>query len=193
MVSDAVCWATIITTRLPHCLSRPPLCVPYCEGVPSKTSQPIPSPKEVGSKSLLTKHEDEIITSLLNLLPQDPEDWQLIGIVNKDKDVFTFGNDSKIVGRAFEVVATPYIRRLAKELGYAFYESNTQTVYPDFVLKKHDGRLIAIDVKSTYRDFTKRGETKSFNFTLGSFTSFLRNGTKNIYCYVSLPFARSMS
>lgn len=155
--------------------------MPYSKDVTPKNNQPVPSPKEVESKLLLPRHEDEILTSLLELLPKDPEDWQLIGIVNKDKDVFTFGNDSKIVGRAFEVIATAYIKQLAQNLGYKFHESEIQTVYPDFVLEKPNGRLIAIDVKSTYRGFDKQGNTRAFNFTLGSFTSFLRTGTKNIY------------
>lgn len=141
---------------------------------------PVPSPEKVEAEALLAKHEDKIVTSLLSLLPKDPEDWQLVGIVNKDKDVFTFGNDSKIVGRAFEVVATAYVKQLAITLGYEFHESEIQTVYPDFILKKPNGRRIAVDVKSTYRGFDTKGNATAFSFTLGSFTSFLRNGTKNI-------------
>lgn len=127
-----------------------------------------------------TPSDDPIIQNLLSILPSDKKDWQLIGIVNKDKDVFTFGNDSKIVGRAFEVVATAYIKMLADNLGYEFYESENQTVYPDFLLVKPNGRKIAIDVKSTYRKKLKNGSNSAFKFTLGSFTSYLRNNTKNI-------------
>lgn len=126
-------------------------------------------------------YTDAIIATFLDILPSDPKEWQLVGIVNKDHEVFTFGNDSKIVGRAFEVVATSYIKELAAALGYAFRESTSQTVYPDFILEKPDGARIAIDVKSTYRRMTGGGKTiGKFNFTLGSFTSYLRNGTKNI-------------
>lgn len=126
-------------------------------------------------------YTDTIISTFLDILPSDPEDWQLVGIVNKDHDVFTFGNDSKIVGRAFEVVATSYIKELAAQLGYSFRESTSQTVYPDFIFEKPDGGRIAIDVKSTYRKMVGDGKTVGkFNFTLGSFTSYLRNGTKNI-------------
>lgn len=124
----------------------------------------------------LTPYTDSIIETFREILPANPEEWQLLGVVNKDKDVYTFGNDSKIIGRAFEIVATPYIKKLAEKLGYTFHESKSQTVYPDFYLEKPDGRRIAIDVKSTYR----RSETSNFSFTLGSFTSYLRNGTKNI-------------
>ena len=50
------------------------------------------------------------------------------------------------------------------------------SIYPDFYLENNEGKRIAIDVKSTYR----RSESSNFSFTLGSFTSYLRNGTKNI-------------
>lgn len=130
----------------------------------------------------LDPYTDTVIDTFRGILPKDAKEWQLIGIVNKDHDVFTFGNDSKIVGRAFEVVATSYIKDLAQTLGYEFHESTSQTVYPDFILVKPNGKKIAIDVKSTYRKIKSDGTTVGkFNFTLGSFTSFLRTGTKNIH------------
>lgn len=125
-------------------------------------------------------YTDTIISTFKEIAPTDPVDWQLLGIVNKDKEVYTFGNDSKIIGRAFEVVAALYIKELAEKLGYSFHESTSQTVYPDFYLKRQDGKRIAIDVKSTYRSFDRAGKTKYFKFTLGSFTSYLRDGKKNI-------------
>lgn len=125
-------------------------------------------------------YEDKVIKTLRSLLPKDQDDWQLLGVVNKDRDVYSFGTDSKIIGRAFEVVASVYIEQLAEKLGYGFYESTNQTTYPDFYLVKPNGKRIGIDVKSTYRSFTKKGDVKRFRFTLGSFTSYLRNNTKNI-------------
>lgn len=124
----------------------------------------------------LTPHTDSIIETFRKILPDDPNEWQLLGVINKDKDVYTFGSDSKIIGRAFEIVATQYIKELAEQLGYTFHESKSQTVYPDFYLEKPNGKRIAIDIKSTYR----RSESSNFCFTLGSFTGYLRNGTKNI-------------
>ena len=124
----------------------------------------------------LNPYTDEVIDAFREILPDNPEEWQLLGVVNKDKDVYTFGNDSKIIGRAFEIVATPYIQQLAKDLDCTFHESKAQNIYPDFYLENNEGKRIAIDVKSTYR----RSESSNFSFTLGSFTSYLRNGTKNI-------------
>ncbi|AXJ11837.1 restriction endonuclease [Arthrobacter sp. PM3] len=130
--------------------------------------------------SLLEPYSDPIIATLRSLLPKKREDWQLVGVVNRDKDVYSFGTDSKIIGRAFEIVAAVYIEKLAAALGYSFHESTNQTTYPDFYLTKPDGRRIGIDVKSTYRSLNGVGQVRSFKFTLGSFTSYLRNDTKNI-------------
>jgi flavorubredoxin len=64
------------------------------------------------------------------------------------------------------------IREIASKHGYQVEES-PQTIYPDFTLLKSqkDKNKIAIDIKTTYR----RGANKSFVYTLGSYTSFLRN------------------
>ncbi|MDN6731590.1 MAG: hypothetical protein L0L39_05345, partial [Atopostipes suicloacalis] len=125
-------------------------------------------------------YTDNIIDTIRKYLPKKQADWELVGLVNKDRDIFAFGNDSKIVGRLFEIVATSFLRQAANELGYSFHESTKQTVYPDFWFEKADGRRIAVDVKSTYRQFYATGKIKPFNFTQGSFTSYLRNNTKNI-------------
>src|SRR5205085_6866269 len=54
---------------------------------------------------------------------------------------------------------------------------DAQTVYPDFTLMtaEDDKAKIAVDVKTTYRR-----ANGMFFYTLGSYTSFLRNNTKNI-------------
>lgn len=127
-------------------------------------------------------YEDIFINTVLEKLPniENKEAWELLGFVNKNGDVFPFGSDSKIIGRLFEVIVYPYLLQVADELGYELHESKQQTVYPDFYFLKPDGKRIALDVKTTYRQFNKKDEIKDFNFTAGSFTSFMRNGTKNI-------------
>lgn len=125
----------------------------------------------------MKKYTDNIIETINRNLPTDEKDWILSGFINPDKDIFTFGNDSKIIGRLFEVLAFDSLNKSAQELGYILGESEKQTVYPDFYFKKPNGRLIGIDIKTTYR----RSENSRFGFTGGSFTSFMRNGTKNIH------------
>lgn len=130
---------------------------------------------------LMKPYSDDVIEKMNSILPKKPEDWQLVGIVNKDKDIYTFGNDSKIIGRAFEVVSAKYIHELADQIKYTFHESKSQTVYPDFFLENPTTKKrIAIDIKSTYREYNKKGKLLPFSFTLGSFTSYLRDGKKNI-------------
>lgn len=124
----------------------------------------------------MIKYTDKIIETITKYLPKNENEWELVGFINKKKEIYTFSNDSKILGRLFEVIVFETLSNSAIELSYRLYESNQQTVYPDFYFVKPNGRKIAIDVKTTYR---RSGNTK-FGFTGGSFTSFMRNGTKNI-------------
>lgn len=128
----------------------------------------------------MTPHNDIIIETINKYLPKNEYEWELVGFINKDKEIFAFGNDSKIIGRLFEVVATDALINAGKELGYKLGETAEQTVYPDFYFIKPNGKRIAIDIKTTYRKFNRNGEVSKFGFTGGSFTSFMRNGTKNI-------------
>lgn len=104
---------------------------------------------------------------------------EIVGFVSEKGDIYTVGSDSKIIGRLFEVLTQPVLENVAKELNMELYESPRQTIYPDFWLSSKDdpsnGR-IAIDIKTTYR----KSSHSKFGYTLGSYTSFLRNGTKNI-------------
>ena len=123
----------------------------------------------------------KVIDTIYQELPTNADAWKVLGFLNQNNNIMAFGSDSKIIGRLFEVVITPYLKKVAKKLNCTLGESTRQTVYPDFWLKQTNGRLIAIDIKSTYRKITKKGEVSKFNFTLGAYSSFLRNGTKNIH------------
>lgn len=125
----------------------------------------------------MEKYTDKIITTINKHLPTDEKDWILLGFVNQEKNIYTFGNDSKIIGRLFEVLVADVLKTVAIELKYTLGESEKQTVYPDFYFTRPDGKKIAIDVKTTYR----KNKTAKYRFTGGSFTSFMRNGTKNIH------------
>lgn len=121
----------------------------------------------------MEKYTDQIIQEIENHLPKTDKDWELLGFINENKEIYTFGHDSKIIGRLFEVICEPVLQKVADKLNLNLKLSTAQTVYPDFYLENSNGRRFAIDVKSTYR--------KSRNsFTQGSFTSYLRDNTKNI-------------
>lgn len=129
----------------------------------------------------MKRHNDNIIDTITKYLPKNQKDWELVGFINKDKEVYTFGSDSKIIGRLFEVIAYDTLKKAADELGFTLHESEQQTVYPDFYFQKQNGQKIAIDIKTTYR----KSPNSKFGFTEGSFTSFMRNGTKNIVGHYS--------
>jgi hypothetical protein len=106
--------------------------------------------------------------------------WAAIGFLGEDDHIYPFGTDTKVISTVFECFASPILNEIAQEHGYVV-EGSAQTVYPDFTLST-DGTTprIAIDIKTTYRDFTATGTLKKFRYTLGSYTSFLRDPTKNI-------------
>jgi len=103
--------------------------------------------------------------------------WEVYGFLSRDDKIYALGSDTKVLSTVFELLCAPLIRDIASKYGYQVEES-LQTIYPDFTLLKSrdDKNKIAIDIKTTYR----RGVDKSFVYTLGSYTSFLRNNTKNI-------------
>ncbi len=108
--------------------------------------------------------------------------WEVSGLISPGSSVYSLGSDSKLIGRIFELISTGAVKDIAQEHGLQLEASPQQTVYPDFTLidPSDPSTKIAVDVKSTYRKFTAKGEIRPFRFTLGSYASFLRNGTKNI-------------
>lgn len=110
------------------------------------------------------------------------QSFEAYGLLDSKNKIHTFGTDSKIIGRIFEMFTQPILQEIADENGYILKTPESQTVYPDFILMKSETskEKIAIDVKSTYIE----KNTASIKFTLGSFASYMRNNTKNIeYSY----------
>ena len=107
--------------------------------------------------------------------------WDIKGFISGEELVYSLGSDTKVLSTIFELLCRPIVQKIAKKHGYKVEEA-PQTVYPDFTLlkDKDDKEKIAIDVKTTYRKFRVNGSLSPFVFTLGSYTSFIRNGTKNI-------------
>lgn len=125
----------------------------------------------------------DFIHAFANKVSERGIDWTVKGLVNDSNQVFTLGSDSKLIGRIFELISAPIIMEIAEEHGYTVVASQSQTVYPDFTIRhpRDEGNMIAVDVKTTYR----RGARSNIGYTLGSYASYLRNGTKNI----SYPYA----
>ena len=108
--------------------------------------------------------------------------WEVSALVSPDGKLFSLGSDSKLIGRIFELISYSILQEIANENGLILQSSKAQTVYPDFTLMKgeDDKQKIAVDIKTTYRKFLKNGKPSGYVFTLGSFASYMRDGTKNI-------------
>lgn len=113
--------------------------------------------------------------------------WDIKGLLRDENTIITLGSDSKLIGRIFELITHKLLEEIAEENGYILEPSKSQTVYPDytFIKKDKDGQVmindkIAVDIKTTYRQYKKDGSPKKYSFTLGAYGSFIRNGTKSI-------------
>lgn len=102
--------------------------------------------------------------------------WDIKGVIDSQKRIYTINNDTKLISKVFELVTTPIILDIAEKYGLELIESDRQTVYPDFTFIMPDKTKIALDIKSTYR----RNGDRVAGFTLGSYTAYIRNPTKNI-------------
>jgi len=109
--------------------------------------------------------------------------WKAVGFLAPDDKLYPLGTDSKVLSTIFEAMSAPIIQQIADEFRYTV-EGAPQTIYPDFTLTPAYGaaQRIAIDIKTTYRSYSKNGRLQPFRYTLGSYTSFLRSptATKNI-------------
>lgn len=89
--------------------------------------------------------------------------------------LYPIGTDSKQLSAIFQQIATPAVHAFAKATGRRVLEAG-QTSYPDHTVALHedDPAKIAIDTKCTYR------RLGGGMFTMGSYGSYLRDGTRNI-------------
>ena len=112
------------------------------------------------------------------LLETVKPDYTILGILTSEAKIYPLGSDTKVLSTVFEAMTRPLVYRIAAAHGLDVWEPQVQNSYPDFTLLRGpgDGRKIAVDVKTTYAQ--EQGER--VKFTLGSYTSFLRDGTKNI-------------
>ena len=119
----------------------------------------------------------DFINLFYNKVQEMNINWDVKGLIANENTVYAIGNDSKLLGRIFEIISAPVIKAIAEEHGYQVKIPDKQNTYPDFTLFKNesDTNKIAIDIKTTYKEGNKK-----LSFTLGSFTSFIRDNKKNI-------------
>lgn len=104
--------------------------------------------------------------------------YSACGIIDRRGRVYPLGTDTKVLSTVFEIIARQAVADYARQANLLLIDSDKQNYYPDFTLavNRDDSKKLAIDVKTTY----KNNADDDFGFTLGSYTSFLRNATKNI-------------
>ena len=128
----------------------------------------------------------DLVTEFTKKVEQNNTDWVAKGFAFRDKTLYPIGLDTKLLGRIFEILAEPILQEIADDNNYILETPDKQNYYPDFIMTPagRSADRLAIDIKSTYRKHRKDGSVSPFKFTLGSYGSFLRNGTKNIqYSY----------
>lgn len=119
------------------------------------------------------------------LIETNRPDFDIRGLITASDDIYPLGTDTKVLSTAFELIARPFVLSIAQKHDLMMFEPAKQNHYPDFTLMRDatDDEKVAVDVKTTYRDIGRSGTWKA-SFTLGGYTSYIRNGTKNI----SFPF-----
>lgn len=125
-------------------------------------------------------HFDE----LRRALSADNGEWVIKGFIDVYRNIYTISGDTKVVSKILELLLFPVISKFAVEHDYKMFLSEEQNHYPDISLQASDGTLIALDLKSTYRN----GPNSVNGMTLGAFTGYfrLRETRKNI----TFPYGR---
>ena len=122
----------------------------------------------------------DIKAALITEVERLENSYAVYGFINRERDIYPIGSDTKVLSTVFELISRPAIYSIGKTFDYDVVEPAAQNHYPDFTLmrSRNDVRKIAVDVKTTYR----RNIKNKFNYTLGSYTSFIRPGNekKNI-------------
>ena len=117
-------------------------------------------------------------SDLINALYDENQKYDVCGIISAEGKISPLGSDTKVLSTIFELFSRPIINKIAEKHGYIVEEPKQQNHYPDFTLYKpsEPNKKIAIDIKTTYTN----KENEKIKFTLGGYTSFIRNNTKNI-------------
>lgn len=115
---------------------------------------------------------------VLNYLSGLENGYGVCGIIDRRGRIYPLGSDTKVISTLFENIVRQAVAAYTATAGLVLIDADKQNYYPDFTLATgpEDASKIAVDVKTTYRQAS--GDT--FSFTLGGYTSFLRNDRKNI-------------
>lgn len=123
----------------------------------------------------------DFIANFTEKMREQAPAYEVRGLLTYSDVLYPLGTDTKVLSTVFELLTRPLIQEVAADNGLLVREPSYQNYYPDFTLLRgrDDPQKIAVDIKTTYRNF-RADNTWTASFTLGSYTSFLRNPNKNI-------------
>ncbi len=118
------------------------------------------------------------ISDFQRAVADDAGEWVVKGFIDIYRNIYTISVDTKVVSKIVELLLFPIIADFAREHGYVMRLTAHQNHYPDITFIDQNGVMIALDVKSTYRN----GAATVNGFTLGAFTGYFRErtSTKNV-------------
>lgn len=128
---------------------------------------------EILTKKEFKKSFIEFTKNLKSYVCDDLSNWTIKGFIDKDRNVYSISNDTKVISKILEIHIFPLILKFAESIGYKIVLAECQNYYPDisFVNKKDNSIKFAVDLKSTYRKSSK----KCNGFTLGSHGTYFQN------------------
>lgn len=125
----------------------------------------------------------EILKELVEEMNKVLKNWNIKGIIDSDKNIYTVSQDTKLLSKIFELYVTPILYKFADKHNLEIEPAQTQIQYPDYSLRGEalglGDKWLALDLKSTTRDSEK--PNRIGGFTLGSFRGALRNPTSTQY------------
>lgn len=98
-------------------------------------------------------------------------EWAIKGFIDIKKKIYTMSGDTKLISKVVELCLYPRLAAFAKANGLTIETAREQNFYPDLSFRDANGRLFALDLKSSYR---KTG-TAINGMTLGAFTGYFRD------------------
>lgn len=124
---------------------------------------------------------DKLFSSLLNEIRDLFSNWDVRGLIDSKKNVYTISQDTKFLSKVFELVIAPVIYNFAYHNNLEVEPARTQIQYPDYSLREKspgsDQKWIALDIKTSYF----RNDNIISGFTLGSFRGSLRDRLSSTY------------
>lgn len=118
-------------------------------------------------QQLLTKE----VQTYKSFLETQTGDWIVKGFIDVNRNIYSIGDDTKVISKLIELTLIPRLKAFAREIGLELELPTAQNYYPDLTFKDGEGNLFAVDFKSSYYD----DSGKVNGLTLGSYWGYFRS------------------